>query len=188
MKNRKNELRHQALARRSRLREAERRSASEALIAGAVGLFPETETISAFWPVGSEIDPRPLMTTLEKQGNRLALPAIIGKGIIIFRRFDMGNPLVDMACGTKGPPADADTVDPTTILLPLAAFDARGNRIGYGGGYYDRVIGQMRIRGLKLRLIGLAFDCQQVKNIPVKLHDVSMESILTESGFRVFCW
>jgi len=186
MKNRKSRLRSQALARRDALSEAARKAGSEALVAYAVTFFRQAETISAFWPIGSEIDPRPLMCALAEQGNRLALPAITGKDVIIFRRFDIGSPLVDMAFGTKGPAADAARVDPTTILLPLAAFDGRGNRIGYGGGYYDRAVAEMYGRGLKPRLVGLAFDCQQVSDIPAEPHDVLLEAVLTESGFRVF--
>jgi len=187
MENRKNKLRRHALAQRDELNEVKRQAASEALVAIAAGLFSKAEIISAFWPIGSEIDPRPLMVALAEQGIRLALPAITGKGIIIFRRFDIGGPLVDMAFGTKGPAADAETVDPTTILLPLAAFDDRGNRIGYGCGYYDRVVTQMHKRGLKPRLIGLAFNCQHVEDIPVELHDIPMDAVLTENGLRAFC-
>ncbi|RCL00659.1 MAG: 5-formyltetrahydrofolate cyclo-ligase [Candidatus Tokpelaia sp. JSC188] len=186
MKNRKNELRCQALNRRNRLQERKRRDASEALVINAEGLFSETEIISSFWPIGSEIDSRPLMVALEKQGKQLALPAVTGERTIVFRRFNMGDSLINMAYGTKGPPADADMVDPTTILIPLIAFDVQGNRIGYGGGYYDRAVAQMHKRGLKVHLIGLAFNCQQVENIPVEPHDLSMEAILTESGFRFF--
>jgi len=187
MKHRKDTLRSQALAQRDAMSATERQAISEALSAYAGMLCSEGETVSAFWPIRTEIDPRPLMSALAARGNCLALPVIIEKGVMVFRLFEDSSRLVDMEFGIQGPAATAAIVDPATMLLPLAAFDSRGNRIGYGGGYYDRAIAEMRGRGLKPHLVGLAFDCQQVAGIPASPHDIPMQAILTESGFRALC-
>ncbi len=72
------------------------------------------------------------------------------------------------------------------MLVPLAAFDARGHRIGYGAGYYDRAIARLPDKGHAPRLIGVAFDCQEVELVPDEPHDVVIPEILTESGLRRF--
>lgn len=71
-------------------------------------------------------------------------------------------------------------------MVPLSAFDAAGHRIGYGAGHYDRAISRLRAKGLSPRLIGIAFDCQEVEAVPAQAHDVALDAILTETGFRVF--
>ena len=73
-------------------------------------------------------------------------------------------------------------VDPDLMLVPMAAFDRLGHRIGYGGGYYDRAISRLHAKGRRPRLIGVAFDCQQVDVIPAEDHDVALDAVLTESG------
>ena len=77
-------------------------------------------------------------------------------------------------------------LDPAVMLVPLAAFDARGHRIGYGAGYYDRAIARLVDKGQPPRLIGIAFDCQEVALVPDEAHDVIIPEILTESGLRRF--
>ena len=72
------------------------------------------------------------------------------------------------------------------MLVPLSVFDARGERIGYGGGYYDRAIDRLRQKGLQPVLIGIAFDCQEVASVPEEPHDVRLDAVLTESGYRRF--
>jgi len=186
MKYRKDQLRRQALARRDAMSAAERCVISQALVTCADTLCPEEETVSAFWPLRSEIDPRPLMSALAERGNRLALPAVVRKNTMIFRLFKGIDRLIDMPFALKGPADDAAVVDPEMILLPLAAFDNRGNRVGYGAGHYDRAVAGMHDRGLRPRLVGLAFDCQRVESVPAELHDVPLQAILTESGFRTF--
>ncbi|HEY4191825.1 MAG TPA: 5-formyltetrahydrofolate cyclo-ligase, partial [Mesorhizobium sp.] len=84
------------------------------------------------------------------------------------------------------PHEEAKLLDPQIMLVPLAAFDARGHRIGYGGGYYDRAIERLAKAGKRPRLIGIAFDCQQVEKVPEEPHDAVLAEILTESGLRRF--
>jgi len=77
-------------------------------------------------------------------------------------------------------------LDPDIMLVPLAAFDRRGHRIGYGAGHYDRAIARLHGEGRRPRLIGIAFDCQEVAQVPDEEHDVVIAEILTESGLRRF--
>jgi 5-formyltetrahydrofolate cyclo-ligase len=151
----------------------------------AISFAPGT-IISGFLPIRSEIDLRPLMFALGEKGARLCLPVVLDKETIVFRELVRGTPMVSTGFGTTGPSPDAKVLDPDIILLPLAAFDPRGHRLGYGAGHYDRAISRLHARGLKPRLIGTAFNCQQVKRVPDEAHDVVLPEILTESGLRRF--
>jgi 5-formyltetrahydrofolate cyclo-ligase len=144
------------------------------------------QTISGFWPMRSEADIRPLMFALREKGARLALPAILDKTTIVFRELVRGAQMIDMGFGTVGPGPEAEVLNPWLMLVPLAAFDGRGHRIGYGAGYYDRAIARLIERGMKPKLVGIAFDCQRVDQAPDEAHDVPLDAILTESGLRKF--
>ena len=184
----KKTLRQEALARRDRMWQEQRTIISQRLVDELPKLLDclKGKTVAGFWPIKSEIDPRPLMLALKEHGITLALPAIIDKTTMVFRIFDDGGKLVDMGFGTVGPSEKAKIVEPETLLVPLSAFDSEGNRIGYGAGYYDRAIASMRKNGHNPLLIGLAFDCQKVSSIPAEPHDQKLAMILTESGLRSF--
>ena len=183
----KKQLRGEALARRDELDPPWRIEAAPGMAecAAAIGVAPGS-IVSGFWPIKSEVDVRPLMFALREQGARLALPAILDRETIVFRELVRGAPLVDMGFGTAGPGEEAEILDPILMLVPLAAIDARGHRIGYGGGYYDRAIERLRAKCHAPRLIGVAFDCQEVAAVPDEAHDIRLESVLTESGLRHF--
>lgn len=184
----KRQLRKEALARRDRLDPFWREEASMEMAETArdlLGVEPGA-IVSGFWPMRSEVDVRPLMFALRERGARLCLPAILDKTTMIFRELVHGAPLVDMGFGTSGPGEDADSLDPTLMLVPLAAFDRRGHRIGYGAGYYDRAIARLQEAGSAPRLVGIAFNCQEVELVPDENHDVIIPEILTESGLHRF--
>lgn len=181
----KKELREQALGRRDALDPAWRAQAAQTLAGWADKLAPlPGAAVAGFWPMRSEMDVRPLMEALAERGARLCLPAILDKTTIVFRAFMRDAQLVDMGFGTQGPDAEAAVLDPDLMLVPLAAFDGRGHRIGYGAGYYDRAIARLAEQGRKPRLIGIAFDCQEVERVPDEDHDMAIAEILTESGLR----
>jgi len=184
----KKHLRKEALARRDALDEFWRVEIALEMAETArdqIAVEPG-QIISGFWPMRSEVDVRPLMLVLREKGARLCLPAILDKTTIVFRELVRGTPLVEMGFGTVGPHEEAAVLDPSVMLIPLAAFDARGHRIGYGAGYYDRAIAKLVDKGLTPRLIGIAFDCQEVAQVPDENHDVIIAEILTESGLRRF--
>ena len=154
--------------------------------AGAAIAFAPGTTISGFLPIRSEADLQPLMARWRGRGGRLCVPAIIDKQTIVFRELVHGAALISTGFGTVGPTEDAPALDPDIMLVPLSAFDSRGHRIGYGAGYYDRAIHRLRQKGLSPKLIGIAFDCQEVAEVPAEPHDISLDAILTESGLRHF--
>ena len=184
----KRKLRRDALARRDALDPLWRIEASleMAEVANSVIRIEPGAIVSGFWPMRSEVDVRPLMFALRENGARLCLPAILDKTTMVFRELIRGATLVDMGFGTAGPGEEAETLDPSIMLVPLAAFDARGHRIGYGAGYYDRAIELLTRNGHAPRLVGVAFDCQEVAQVPDEPHDVVIPEILTEGGLRRF--
>ncbi len=184
----KKTLRAEALARRDGLDLVTRIEASLAIAsAGAAAIEVEPGTVvSGYWPMRSEVDLRPLMFSLRERGARLCLPAILDRSTIVFRELVRGAEMIEMGFGTYGPGPEAEVLEPALMLVPMAAFDARGHRIGYGAGYYDRAIGALQARGQAPRLVGIAFDCQKVDAVPDEAHDVALPEILTESGLHVF--
>ena len=187
IKSLKKQIRIAALARRDALPAEFRIEASlgMAQAAGVLECAPGS-VVSGFWPMRSEADMRPLMFALRGLGARLALPAILDKTTIVFRELVRGADLVDMGFGTVGPGPEADMLDPWLMLVPLAAFDRRGRRIGYGAGYYDRAIARLIEKGMRPKLVGIAFGCQEVEAVPDEIHDVRLDQVLTENGLRGF--
>lgn len=182
----KKALRKAALGRRDALDPQWRIEASLAMAETArraIAVEPGM-VVSGFWPIRSEVDVRPIMFALMEAGARLALPAIIDKSTIVFRELVRGAPLIDVGFGTVAPGEEAAVLDPQVMLVPLAAFDGRGHRIGYGADFYDRAIARLAERGVDTRLVGIAFDCQEVDEVPDEPHDVIIPEILTESGLR----
>lgn len=145
--------------------------------------FDPGTIVSGFFPIRSEIDPRPLLDGLRKKGARLCLPIVKDKTTIIFRELVRGAELVNTGFGTSGPGPDAEVLDPSLLIMPLSAFDKNGGRIGYGAGHYDRAIERLIEKGIAPRLIGFAFSCQEVEAVPVEPHDMPLDAIVTENGF-----
>jgi len=181
-------LREAALARRDALDPAFRIEAALTLAETfPLDVIPVTgKVVSGFLPIQSEIDVRPLMDRLRRAGARLALPAFPNrKGPMIFRELVRGAELVPMGFGTYGPGPEAAEVEPEILLTPLAAFDATGNRIGYGKGHYDQALA--RLDALARRTaVGIAFACQEVDAVPHEPHDRRLDFVLTDTGFRTF--
>jgi 5,10-methenyltetrahydrofolate synthetase len=179
-------LRAGRLAARDAIPMAERIEKSLQLADHGLAKIPVSpgDIVSGFLPIRSEVDLRPLMAGLRQRGARICVPVILDKERIVFRELVPGAPLLDCGFGTSAPGPDAAELEPDIMLVPVAAFDATGQRIGYGGGYYDRAIARFREKDLQPRLIGIAFDCQEVASVPAEPHDVRLPAVLTESGLR----
>jgi 5-formyltetrahydrofolate cyclo-ligase len=177
----KSELRKSALARREAMPAAERQAAAGA-IAGRFFPLPigPGVTVSGFSPLKSEINPLPLMRTLADAGAKLALPVVAGRGKpLIMRAYTFGQELNAGVWGIREPKDDAPEVDPDILIVPLAAFDRRGNRIGYGAGYYDMTINRLRARK-PVTAVGIAYAAQEVPDVPVTERDARLDLVLTE--------
>ncbi len=144
--------------------------------------LPPGTAVSAYWPKGSELDPRPLLHRLDADGQICLLPVVAGRGQpLLFRRWRPGMALVEGGFKVMAPaPAAAEGV-PSLVLCPLLAFDRRGYRLGYGGGYFDRTLRWLRQAGA-VTAIGIGFAAQQVREVPTGATDQRLDGILTEAG------
>ncbi|MCQ0989084.1 5-formyltetrahydrofolate cyclo-ligase [Jiella marina] len=185
LKSLKQAVRRAALSRRDAMDEATRIEASLAVCDRLAEDVTDTpDIVSGFLPIRSEIDIRPLMMTFADRRARLCVPAIV-EGALQFRELVRGAPLEPQGFGTYAPGADAAVFDPRLMLVPLAAFDRRGGRIGYGRGYYDTAISALRAKGISPTLIGVAFACQEADGVPVEPHDIPLDVIATETELIV---
>ncbi|CAD7041312.1 5-formyltetrahydrofolate cyclo-ligase [Pseudorhizobium endolithicum] len=185
---RKAELRAGRLAARDAIPAAERIERSLALAEHGLNRIEigQGRVVSGFLPIRSEVDTRPLMAGLRSRGARICVPVILDKERLEFRELVPGAELVPCGFGTSAPGPEAQVLEPDLMLVPVAAFDAAGHRIGYGGGYYDRAIARLREKGQDPMLIGIAFNCQEVASVPAEPHDIRLPAVLTESGLRHF--
>jgi 5-formyltetrahydrofolate cyclo-ligase len=165
--------------------EAHERLKDEAGVALASrGLPPQiagqTGIVSGFIPYKSEITTIPLMNRLRREGWRTALPVVIAAGEpLVFRAWSPGDPLVPGAWDIPIPPESADEVLPDVLLVPMLAFDRRGFRLGYGGGFYDRSLEKLRALK-KVVAIGVAYHDQMVDEVPRGPHDAPLDYVMTE--------
>lgn len=140
----------------------------------------QAAVISGFWPVRSEIDPCPLMKVLAGRGARLALPVIGARDApLIFRAWTDDMLLKPGPLGIAQPSPEAEHLIPDIVLVPLAAFDRTGHRIGYGAGFYDRTLAQLRA-AKPIAAIGIAFAVQEIERVPATAHDAKLDFMLTE--------
>ena len=143
--------------------------------------LPENPVFSAYWPMKTELDIRPLMHSLFNRGFTVSLPVVAEKNQpLLFRRWEPGAELVEGPYGTEQPNEKYETVVPNVLLLPLLAFDRQGGRLGYGGGFYDRTVAALRQKGNPV-VIGAAFSTQEIESVPLEETDEKMDFILTES-------
>jgi 5-formyltetrahydrofolate cyclo-ligase len=179
---RKRRLRAEAKSRRAAAAEAGK-GAAEAVcrnLRAAVPL-PAGAVVSAYWPMASELDPRPLMAALQTAGHQIALPVVLAKGEPLrFRAWAPGDVLVPAGFDTRIPGDDKPELVPGVVLAPLLAFDRRGYRLGYGGGFYDRTLGVLR-SGDGVLAIGLAYGDQEVSEVPHGPDDRRLDWIVTEA-------
>jgi len=178
----KAELRRAGQARRDALPAEVRKAVAEAIAARPFPLAVAPGMIvSGFMPLKSEINPLPLMRKLADIGARLALPVVAGRGMpLIMRAWSWGEPLVPGVWGIREPGPAAATVEPDIVLVPLLAFDRSGHRIGYGAGYYDLTIAQLRANK-PVVAVGIAFAAQEIETVPRTAFDAQLDLVLTEN-------
>jgi len=150
-----------------------------------VDLAPN-QIISIYWPLGDELDPLPLLRQLHASGHAMVLPVMLGAGKpLVFKRWQPGDQLQDAGFGTKEPLDDQPQLDPDVILAPLLAFDQQGYRLGYGGGFYDRTLGQLR-QHKQVKVFGLAFAEQEVDLVVRGEYDQALDGMVTPKALTKF--
>ncbi len=186
--NAKRTLRAAMLAWRRGLDEEARRAAAQGLIATlrAEKPFEMPSTVSGFWPIRDEIDIKPLMTELHAEGCTFALPVVQGRGQrLLFRVWRPGDALEAGVFGTQQPSPQCAIVEPDALLVPLLACDREGWRLGYGGGFYDRTIEELR-RKRPITAIGVGFDGQLLPEVPHGPEDQRLDWLLTDRRASAF--
>lgn len=145
----------------------------------AEALAPHTgRVLAGYWPMKGEPDPRPAMAAHD---GPVCLPVVPGRAVpLIFRRW-AGEPLAPGPLGTSQPPESLPEITPEVLIVPLVAFDAQLNRLGYGGGYYDRTL-QMLRRNRPVVAIGLAWEVQRLEAIPAEPFDQPLDMVVTDRG------
>ncbi|MBS0232948.1 MAG: 5-formyltetrahydrofolate cyclo-ligase [Proteobacteria bacterium] len=180
----KKDLRAEALLRRKEAFERHGPEASRKIAAQGLdflGIKPDA-IVSGFAAIRDEINPAALMAWLHAEGFRLALPVMQGRGKpLLLRSWSPGDMMAPAAWGIAEPLEDKPEVEPDVVLVPLLAFDARGHRLGYGGGFYDRTLNRLR-KSRRVVAVGLAYDEQMVDAVPVESYDEKLDWVLTPSG------
>jgi 5-formyltetrahydrofolate cyclo-ligase len=178
----KSDLRAAALAARDALTLEQRAAAAQAVAERGLPIeITRGMIVSGYSPIRSEIDPAPLMRALAVEGAQLALPAVMARGkSLAFRAWSPSDRLMLGPLGILEPSPAATELIPDIMLVPLAAFDRAGHRIGYGAGHYDYTLAHLR----KLKhiiAVGLAFAAQEIEAVPALSHDVALDYVLTET-------
>ncbi len=161
-------------------------------IASRLGTFTQVSQASSlamYLPNDGEVDLRPFSQNSQSSASslRLALPVLhpFCKGHLLFLHYHTNTAMQTNRFGIEEPALDCTGVIPVAeldvILMPLVGFDADGNRLGMGGGFYDRTLAQRHRWPARPALIGIAHDCQQVESLPVASWDVPLDAIVTPS-------
>ena len=136
--------------------------------------------VSGYWPIGGEIDPRPLLQALHDRGWICALPIVEAPGLpLAFRRWRPGEALVAASFGLNEPARDAAPVVPDVVIAPMLAADRAGHRLGYGGGFYDRTIRGLREAG-EVNVVAIGYDLQIQPAVPAGDGDAVVDWVLSE--------
>ena len=177
LKERKAEARRLALARR---KGADSAANGAALARHVLSRCPPHAgaLVAGYWPMGDEVDVRPLLAALAERGHALALPVTPSRGQPLrFRRWRPGEALRPGPLGTSFP-AEGEEVQPGWLLVPLLAFDRAGRRLGYGGGYYDRTLAALP----GAVAVGCAHAVQEMDEVPAGPDDARLARVATENG------
>lgn len=137
--------------------------------------------LAGYMPMRSEISPLPAM---DGHQGATCVPVIMAPATPLrFAAYRAGAKMVEGDFGALIP-ADVTFLTPSVLIVPLLAFDARGYRLGYGGGFYDRTLQGLRAQG-KITAIGFAFAGQEVPEVPIDANDQRLDMIVTENGCLV---
>ena len=181
----KEAIRKQALERRAALKD-EVPALSRALARNFIEHvpIPPGAVVSAYFAIGDEADPAPLIEALQARGHRVVLPRVAGRGKPLdFHLYEAGAKLLPGGFGLSEPSRDWPLLDPDVLAVPLLAFDAAGYRVGYGAGFYDRTL--QRLRASKnIIAASYCFSTQEFLAVPHDENDQRLDWIVTEKAAR----
>jgi len=177
---------------RARLQAKQRRAEAHSGL-GAVQLLEHVpadvfrgRVIGGYWPLTGELDVRPLLNACHAQGHELALPCTPRKGKpLVFRAWTPSNDLKAGPYGTREPYPEQPEVNPTLVFVPLLAFTEHGERLGYGGGFYDRTLAKLK-ESTEVFACGIAYAAQEAASLPVDEFDYPLDGVLTDKYFKAF--
>ncbi len=177
---------------RARLQAKQARLAAQDLMAGPelIRHFPAArfkgDVIAGFWPLRDEIDTKPLLFALHNMGHEIALPCTARVcHPLMMRAWHPGDKLKTGPFHTREPFPHQPEIRPSVLLVPLLAFTKNGDRLGYGGGFYDRTISCLREKG-NIFTCGVAFAGQEAASLPVGPFDQELDAVLTDKYFKDF--
>ncbi|MCL9781565.1 5-formyltetrahydrofolate cyclo-ligase [Vibrio sp. S4M6] len=187
-------LRKQIRDTRNQLSEQQQHEAAQDLVSSFLTLpeLKSSQHIALYLSNDGELSTQPLVEKLWQLGKHTYLPILhpFSKGNLLFLHYDANTPLVTNRYGIWEPKLSQPHIKPVSqldlIATPLVGFDALGNRLGMGGGYYDRTLENWRNNESGPYPIGIAHDCQQVDSIPVQAWDVPLAKIVTPS--KIWHW
>ena len=137
------------------------------------------KSIGGYFPVNYEVDDLEILNKFGKKNYEISLPVIKKNFQMDFYKWSFSDPMKINQYGIPEPNSKK-LVYPDIILVPLVAFDNTLNRLGYGGGYYDRIIKKLSEKKKKILKIGLAFSVQKINNVPVTKYDKKLDYIVTD--------
>ena len=140
------------------------------------------KTIGGYYPYNYEVDPIEILEKFEKKNYRLSLPKIKKNSQMDFFNWSPKDPLIINKYGIAEPITNK-VIYPDILLVPLVAFDKSFNRIGYGGGFYDRYIKRIK-KNKKILTIGLAYSFQKIKKVPVNNYDIKLDFVITNKKIK----
>lgn len=147
-----------------------------------IGSLTGNAVVSGFSAIGDEVDPRQLMERLAHQGHQLALPTLQGRNKpLVFRAWHPADDMAKAVWGIAEPLPSRAILAPDVVLVPLLVFDEAGYRLGYGGGFYDRSLAELRAQKPVIA-IGIAYDEQRLDAVPHLDYDQPLDWVLTPSG------
>lgn len=139
--------------------------------------------VSGYWPLDDEFDIRPVLTLLADRDVTVGLPVVVATGQpLVFRRWTPDTRMSLDRFGISVPPSESEVVVPDVLLVPLLAFDREGRRLGYGGGFYDRTLAQLRSSPGAVLAFGVAYAMQQVPRVPHDRFDQPLDGVVTEKN------
>lgn len=173
-------LRRTLLAQRQRLAPEVRKNADTKIIESALAWWraARADCIGVYWPMREEPDLRTLYALLAQAGARLALPTVIGANApLAFVPWKPGDALVKDGLGVWVPAAGLAEVRPDALLIPCVGFNSKNQRLGYGGGYYDRTLALQP----RPAAIGVGYECCRCE-FEGDAHDIPLDRVITEAG------